>query len=51
MRSSKVRLEQIADPDNLREAFLRAAKGKGHRVNCGGSWGNFAINCRSAGRT
>ena len=31
MRSSKVRLEQIADPDNLREAFLRAAKVKGHR--------------------
>ena len=31
MRSSNVRLEQIADPDNLREAFLRAARGKGHQ--------------------
>jgi len=33
MTSSKVRLEQIADPDNLREAFLRAAKGKGARAD------------------
>ncbi len=32
MTSSKVRLEQIADPDNLREAFLRAAKGKALRA-------------------
>ncbi|MFM8618648.1 MAG: RNA-directed DNA polymerase [Opitutaceae bacterium] len=31
MTSSKVRLEQIAAPENLREAFLRAARGKGHR--------------------
>jgi len=31
MTSSKVRLERIADPDNLREAFLRAAKGKDPR--------------------
>ena len=31
MESSKVRLEQIAEPENLREAFLRAARGKGHR--------------------
>lgn len=31
MTSSKLRLEQIADPDNLREAFLRAAKGKSAR--------------------
>lgn len=31
MKSSKVRLEQIAEPDNLREAFLRAARGKAHR--------------------
>jgi hypothetical protein len=31
MKSSPVRLEQIAHPDNLREAFLRAARGKGHR--------------------
>jgi len=31
MTSSKVRLEQIAEPENLREAFLRAARGKGHR--------------------
>lgn len=28
MRSSKVRLEQIAEPENLREAFVRAARGK-----------------------
>ncbi len=33
MTSSKVRLEQIADPENLREAFLRAARGKGHRAD------------------
>jgi hypothetical protein len=32
MKSSKVRLEHIADPQNLREAFLRAARGKGHRA-------------------
>ena len=32
MKSSKIRLEQIAHPDNLREAFLRAARGKGHRA-------------------
>jgi retron-type reverse transcriptase len=32
MTSGKVRLEQIADPDNLREAFLRAAKGKSARA-------------------
>lgn len=31
MRSSKVTLEQVADPENLREAFLRAAKGKADR--------------------
>ena len=31
MKSCKVRLEQIADPENLREAFLRAAKGKAHK--------------------
>jgi hypothetical protein len=31
MKSSPVRLEQIAHPDNLREAFLRAARGKRHR--------------------
>lgn len=30
MKSCKVRLDQIADADNLREAFLRAARGKGH---------------------
>jgi len=28
MRSSKIRLEQIAAPENLRESFLRAARGK-----------------------
>lgn len=33
MNSCKVRLEQIAHPDNLREAFLRAARGKGHRAD------------------
>ena len=33
MKSSKVRLEEIAEPDNLREAFLRAARGKGHRAD------------------
>ncbi len=32
MKSCKVRLEQIADAENLREAFLRAARGKGHRA-------------------
>ena len=31
MKRCKVRLDQIADADNLREAFLRAARGKGHR--------------------
>ncbi|MBM3855258.1 MAG: RNA-directed DNA polymerase [Verrucomicrobia bacterium] len=31
MKSCKVRLEEIADPANLREAFLRAAKGKSHK--------------------
>lgn len=31
MRSCKIRLEQIADPNNLREAFLRAARGKTDR--------------------
>ena len=31
MKSSKVRLEQIADPENLREGFLRAARGKNSR--------------------
>ena len=31
MKSSKVTLEAIADPENLREAFLRAARGKAHR--------------------
>ena len=30
MKSCKVRLEQIAAPENLREAFLRAARGKAH---------------------
>ena len=33
MRSCPVRLEQVADPENLREAFLRAAKGKSHRAD------------------
>ena len=33
MHSSKIRLERIADPDNLREAFLRASRGKGHRAD------------------
>lgn len=33
MKSCKVRLEQIADPANLREAFLRAARGKGHKAD------------------
>lgn len=33
MKSSQVRLEQIAHPDNLREAFLRAARGKSHRTD------------------
>jgi hypothetical protein len=33
MKSCKTRLEQIAHPDNLREAFLRAARGKGHRAD------------------
>lgn len=33
MRSCQVRLEQIADPENLREAFLRAARGKGGRAD------------------
>jgi hypothetical protein len=28
MKASRVTLEQVASPDNLREAFLRAAKGK-----------------------
>jgi hypothetical protein len=42
MKSCKVRLEQITDPENLREAFLRAARretilrqlfsGTGHRA-------------------
>jgi hypothetical protein len=32
MKSSKVRLEQIAAPENLREAFLRAARGKAHKA-------------------
>jgi hypothetical protein len=32
MKSCKVRLEQIADADNLREAFMRAARGKSHRA-------------------
>jgi RNA-directed DNA polymerase len=31
MKSSKLRLEHIAAPGNLREAFLRAARGKSHR--------------------
>lgn len=31
MRSSRVTLEKVADPENLREAFLRAAKGKADR--------------------
>ena len=31
MKSSKVRLEQIAAPENLREAFLRASRGKAAR--------------------
>jgi RNA-directed DNA polymerase len=33
MKSSPVRLEQIADPNNLREAFLRAARGKANRAD------------------
>lgn len=33
MRSCPVRLEAIAAPDNLREAFLRAACGKGARAD------------------
>jgi hypothetical protein len=33
MTSSKVRLEQVADPENLREAFLKAARGKSHRAD------------------
>lgn len=33
MKSSRVRLEQIADPANLREAFLQASRGKSHRVD------------------
>jgi hypothetical protein len=31
MQSSRATLEQIADPENLREAFLLASKGKGSR--------------------
>lgn len=31
MRSSRVRLEQVVDPHNLREAFLRAARAKSSR--------------------
>lgn len=31
MKSSRIRIEAIADLDNLREAFLRAARGKAHR--------------------
>lgn len=31
MRSSKLRLEEVASPENLREAFLRAARGKAHK--------------------
>jgi RNA-directed DNA polymerase len=31
MRSSRLKLEQVADPDNLRRAFVRAARGKSHR--------------------
>ncbi len=31
MKASRATLEQVADPDNLREAFLRAARGKGNR--------------------
>lgn len=31
MKRCEVRLDQIADADNLRAAFLRAARGKGHR--------------------
>ncbi len=31
MQGCRIRLEQIASPENLREAFLRAAKGKSHR--------------------
>jgi RNA-directed DNA polymerase len=33
MKSCKVRLEEIAAPENLREAFLRAARGKAHRAD------------------
>jgi len=32
MRTSPLRLEQIADPENLRAAFLRAARGKAPRA-------------------
>ena len=32
MKSSRVRLETIAEPENLREAFLLAAKGKADRT-------------------
>ncbi|MCW5550181.1 MAG: hypothetical protein KIT44_14545, partial [Opitutaceae bacterium] len=35
MRSCKARLEQIADPANLREAFLRAVRGKSGRADVG----------------
>lgn len=31
MKSSRITLERIADPENLREAFLKAARGKAHR--------------------
>jgi len=31
MHSSRTRIEEIAAPENLREAFLRAARGKAHR--------------------
>ena len=41
MRSSKIRLEQIADPDNLREAFLRAARGKDARADVRAFRGNL----------
>lgn len=32
MKSSRITLERIADPENLREGFLKAARGKAHRT-------------------
>ena len=41
MKSCKVRLDQIAEPGNLREAFLRAARGKGHKADVVAFRGNL----------